>query len=376
MRVLFVNRMASLERGGGETFDLEISRHLEQLGCEVSYLSGLPLFSGARTPIPHPRAFTVRTPNFTWVPWDVMKGGWRIRVADVAMFESAAVRWAERRASQFDIIQVCELPGFVHRWKARKNKVPVVIRLTAPNHYDPSNAVPKADAVIASGTSMEKLKNGPLPQVINVPNGVDTGMFHPHASDFRKAHGISPDALVFLYVARFQAFKNHRVLLDAFSSAHAQIPAARLVLVGSGPLRERAEQKAHELGIAESVLFLGEVAFKDLPDVYAAADIKVISSDYESFCFAAIEAMASGLPIVSTDCGWVPRLLAGGQGGDVVPVNNAPALADAMIRLGADPERRRAIGAFNRAKAVREHGWISSAGILLDVYKSLLRRTS
>lgn len=61
MRVLFVNRMASIERGGGETFDLEISRHLEKMGCEISYLSGLPLFGRAKTPIAHPRSFTVRS---------------------------------------------------------------------------------------------------------------------------------------------------------------------------------------------------------------------------------------------------------------------------------------------------------------------------
>ena len=68
MRILFVNRMLSIERGGGETFDLEISRHLEELGCEVSYLSGLPLFSGARTPLSHSRSHTIRTPYFGWFP--------------------------------------------------------------------------------------------------------------------------------------------------------------------------------------------------------------------------------------------------------------------------------------------------------------------
>lgn len=374
MRILFVNRMASLERGGGETFDLEISRHLEPLGCEVSYLSGLPLFSGARTPIRHSRSHTVRTPDLTWVPWDVMKGGWRLRVADVAMFEAAAVRWAARRAADFDMIQVCELPGFVARWKDRGCKTPVVIRLTAPNFYDPHGAVPRADAVIASGTSMEKLKSGPLPGVVNVPNGVDTDKFRPHASDYRARLGLSADAFVLLYVARFQAFKNHRVLVEAFSRISREIPSAVLLLAGSGPLRERIVEQARPLG--DRVRFLGEVPFDELPDVYAAADLKVISSDYESFCFAAIEAMSSGLPIVTTDCAWVPRLLGREEGGQVVPVNDSAALAEAVVQLHRDPARRRAMSAFNREKAVREHGWDRSARLLLDVYRGLLERRS
>ena len=375
-RVLFVNRMASMERGGGETFDLEIARHLQMQGCSVSFLTGIPLlggprrkdlFSGFGSPVP---GFHIRTPYFGWFPWDKVKGGWRLRVADLEMFERAAARWVLKRARDYDVIQICELPNLVAWLKDAGCPVPLVMRVTAPNVYDPRGGMKRADAVIASGTSVEKLRAGDRPDCVEVPNGVDTDVFRPRASSFRIEEGLAREALLLLYVARFQAFKNHELLLRAFARVKEALPDAVLVLAGSGPLENRMKALAGELGLGDRVRFLGEVPFGRLPEVYAAADIKVISSDYESFCFAAIEAMASGLPIVTTDCGWVPKLIQYG-GGRVVPVGDAAALAGALCELAANEEGRREMGCRNRDRAVEHHGWPASARRLLGVYESL-----
>lgn len=372
MRILFINRMLSLERGGGETFDLEISRHVEGLGHEVSYLSGIPLFSGAKIAFDHPRAHALRSPYFGWFPWDKVRGGWRLRIADFNAFQRAAVKWAAERVSEYDVIQVCELPEFVHAWKSSGQKKPVVIRLTAPNFYDPLGGVRLADAAIASGTSMETLRARGFPDIVDIPNCVDTARFKRQPSLFRALHGLADDAFVMLYVARFQAFKNHEVLVRAFAAASARWPNARLVLAGSGPLQASIRKRCAELGIAERVLFLGEVAYGDLPSVYAAADLKVISSDYESFCFAALEAMATSLPVLTTDCGWVPRLVQNGKGGPVVPVRDDRAMANAMVDLAGDPERRAEMGHINRAFVEAHHQWNRSAEKLLETYRRVL----
>src|ERR1700690_3511 len=110
MRVLFVNRMVSMVRGGGETFDLEIARHLKIIGCEVSFLSGIPLFGGARTPVQGLSSHTIHTPYTGWFPWDQVKGGWRLRLTDFWIFEERAAAWVARHQGDFDVIQVCELP--------------------------------------------------------------------------------------------------------------------------------------------------------------------------------------------------------------------------------------------------------------------------
>ncbi len=264
-------------------------------------------------------AHVLHTPWLKHFPWDKIKGGWRIRQAEFEWFEWRAARWVARHADEFDFIQICELPNLVYWLKKQGVKTPVVMRLTAPNYHDPRGGVSLADALIASGSSIERLKERGHATVTNIPNAVDADLFRPQPSDFRKRNGIAADEFVALYVARFQAFKNHAMLLDAFACFAKERPASRLVLVGSGPLRERTEQQAAELGIADRVLFLGEVPYREVPGVYAAADVMAISSDYESFCFAAIEAMATALPVLTTDCAWVPRLVADGAG-EVVPV--------------------------------------------------------
>ncbi len=370
MRVLFVNRMAGMVRGGGETFDLEIARHLELLGCETSFLTGIPLFSNARTPVVSPRAYSVRTPYFGWFPWDKVRGGWRLRLADFYLFEKAAARWVAARKDRFDVVQVCELPTFVAEVKKRGVTLPVVMRMTAPDYYDAGGALHQADAVIAGGATMEKLK-GVRADCADIPNGVDVELFRPHASEFRKASGIPEEDFVILCVGRFQAVKNHAMLVDAFAQLLPQCPRARLVLAGSGPLEGRIRARCRAAGIARRVMFLGEVPFRDLPDVYAAADLKAIPSDYESFCFAALEAMATGLPLVVTDTDWVPKLIQRDQGGRVVPCDDATAMAAAVSELARDPQARCAMGQWNRHRAVDCYRWEVSARMLCSLYGSL-----
>lgn len=373
LRVLFVNRMACLERGGGETFDLEISRNLPKSRVDVSFLSGAPLFGAP--PLPLAGAQVLHTPWLRRFPWDKLKGGWRIRRLEFEWFEWRAAKWVARRANQYDVIQVCELPNFVYWLKAHGVKTPVVMRLTAPNYYDPRGGVRLADALIASGTTIEKLRadhgKGEAPlQVENISNAVDADLFRPKETAFRARHGIPSDAFVLLYVARFQAFKNHEMLLTAFAELIEHRPDSKLVLVGSGPLRTRVEQQARSLGIFDKVILLGEVPFRDLPDVYAAADVKVVTSDYESFCFAAIEGMAAGLPVLTTDCGWVPRLVGDGAG-IVTPVGDASAFAAALRRLADSPELRRTLGETGRERVLARHTWPASAEKLMTVYEQV-----
>lgn len=432
-RVLFVNRMASMVRGGGETFDLEIARHLAKLGCHVTFLTGLPLLGRAKlgpadwwgegkdpksevrisncgcsvsdsedrisnggSPISdfgfRISSFRIRTPYLGWFPWDKVRGGWRVRWADFVMFEKAAAAWAWKRRGDFDVIQVCELVTFVHEWKRlashssiapspHSSAPPVVMRLTAPDFHDPHGALAAADAVIASGTTMQKMREGARPDCVNIQNGVDTEWFRPHPTSFRREQGWADDDRIVLFVARFQAVKNHAMLVEAFRAVAQAEPKARLVLAGSGPLESDIRSRCAQGGLQDRVTFLGEVPFRRVADLYAAADVNVISSDYESFSFAVLEGMASGLPHVVTATQWVPTLIGGTSaqpgacpGGMVVPVGDARAFADAVRQLLLDVDLRRSMGAWNRERVVKEFGWAASAEKLIRVYRGLMEQ--
>lgn len=454
LRILFVNRMAATERGGGETFDLEMARQLTQRGHKVTFLSNRPLLGcrfqvsscrlGSVAPTKNEERKTknrersntkldfvlLRSPMFPWFPWDRVKGGWRLRVAEFWVFEKLAARWAWQHRNEFDVIQVCELPTFAATLKKNAPRVayhltneerrtnnkerrtispppPVILRLTAPNAHDPAGGIQAADAVIASGTSMVKIRASIRPDCFDVPNGVDLERFREvsgrESGEDRERKTKNEERRTLLYVARFQAFKNHALLLRMLAEVLKSERNVELWLAGSGPLRGDMERLAGELGIMGHVRFLGEVPFDALPAIYAQADIKVISSEYESFCFAAIEAMASGLPVVTTDCGWVPGLIGDAlppiekqwvddrpdpaerfdgappgerirtaPGGLVVSRTEPHSFANAVIRLLQDPDSRQRMGNWNRCKAEKDHGWEKSAQQLEAIYKGLI----
>jgi glycosyltransferase involved in cell wall biosynthesis len=373
LRVLFVNRMLCLERGGGETFDLEISRVLrERFGVEVEYLSGAPLCG--RAPKALAGATCLHTPWLRRFPWDRVKGGWRVRQAEFEWFERRAARWIAEREGRWDVIQVCELPELVHWLKAKGAKTPVVMRMTAPNYYDRLGGAGEADALVASGMSIETMRARGV-EAADVPNAVDTERFRPAGPEekaaARREWGIGEDVFVVVYPARLQGFKDHRTLLSAWAGVVRAVEGAVLLLAGDGPLREPLETQAAELGLGKSVRFLGEVPNERLPGLLRAADAGVISSEYESFCFAAIEMMATGLPVATTDCGWVPRLVEDGAG-LIVPVKGTAELAGALEKLAGNEALRTRMGATARHLAETRHTWPASAEKLLAVYRKVL----
>ena len=373
--MLFVNRMLCLERGGGETFDLEISRVLrERFGVEVEYLSGAPLFG--RAPKALAGATCLHTPWLKRFPWDRVKGGWRVRQTEFEWFERRAARWIAERDGRWDVIQVCELPELVHWLKAKGAETPVVMRMTAPNYYDRLGGAREADALVASGMSIETMRARGV-EAADVPNAVDTERFRPAApgekAAARREWGIGEGAFVAVYPARLQGFKDHRTLLSAWADVAKAVEGATLLLAGDGPLREPLEAQAAELGLGASVRFLGEVPNERLPGLLRAADAGVISSEYESFCFAAIEMMATGLPVATTDCGWVPRLVEDGAG-LVVPAKDAAKLAGALEKLAGNEALRERMGATARHLAETRHTWPASAEKLLAVYRTVVGR--
>lgn len=145
-----------------------------------------------------------------------------------------------------------------------------------------------------------------------------------------------------LSVGRLSAEKNQALLLEAFAALRTNVNA-RLVILGEGPLRAALEAQAARLGLGDAVRLPGFLA-NPWP-AYRAADLFVLSSDYEGFGNVIVEALAAGLPVVSTDCPAGPReILAGGAFGTLVPCGNAPALAAAMLatlKQPRDPERLR-----------------------------------
>ncbi|MCU1241705.1 MAG: hypothetical protein JWO71_2431 [Candidatus Acidoferrum typicum] len=186
-----------------------------------------------------------------------------------------------------------------------------------------------------------------------IPNGIPTSLYaSPQTSrkKWRARAGFGEEDFLFVCVARFAPQKNHALLLKAFAQGPASDPKAHLVLVGEGILQEGLEEQAKNLGLANRVHFLG--LRSDIPDVLGATDVFVLSSDWEGNPLSVMEAMASGLPIVSTDAGGVPTLFESGKEGFIVARGDAQALGNSMASLLRHRETRESLGraAARRAK--------------------------
>jgi glycosyltransferase involved in cell wall biosynthesis len=139
---------------------------------------------------------------------------------------------------------------------------------------------------------------------------------------------------VILGVGRLTPAKDFPTLLRAFARVR-QVRAVRLVILGEGELRGTLEALVRDLGLEDSVSLPG---FVQNPYAYMArAKLFVLSSAWEGFGSALVEAMACGLPVVSTDCGGPSEILEGGMYGRLVPVGDPQALAEAILTALVEP---------------------------------------
>jgi glycosyltransferase involved in cell wall biosynthesis len=210
-------------------------------------------------------------------------------------------------------------------------------------HYVSRAAALSEDAQIAVSAAVRRAHTecGRIPRArfVTIMNGIDEERLAPGAdrAAVRRELGLADDAVVCLNIGSLTEQKNRRALLDA-TARLSDIEALRMLVVGSGPEREKLEARAGELGLSRRVLFLGQRL--DVPDLLAASDIFVLSSDWEGLPITILEAMTSGIPCVATAVGGVPEALTDGVTGVTVEPGRPGALADGIRTLARDPELR------------------------------------
>ncbi len=152
-----------------------------------------------------------------------------------------------------------------------------------------------------------------------------------------------------LFVGRLAAQKRPDIALRAFAQVARRHPEARLDLVGEGPLRQEVEALIASLDLGGVVRLLGRRT--DLPALLANAHCLVLTSDYEGCPLSVLEAMAAGVPVVTTKVGGVPELVADGRTGLLVPRRRPDELATALSRLLDDAAWAAALGVAGRSVA-------------------------
>jgi glycosyltransferase involved in cell wall biosynthesis len=204
---------------------------------------------------------------------------------------------------------------------------------------------------------------GPARRVVTAHTGVDTNRFTP--GPYRE------DGYLLAVGRLADARKNLSLLLRAYAAARACLPCLpRLLLAGHNGPSPRCWRLIAQLGLAESVEYVGAVNRAGLATLYQGASAFVLSSDEEGQGIVILEAMASGLPIVATACVGPPELITHEREGLLVPVGSVAGMTAALIRLWEDPSLRRRLAVAARSRAVAEFSLEVTGIRLCQLYRS------
>lgn len=180
-----------------------------------------------------------------------------------------------------------------------------------------------------------------------VPNIIDVDRFQPGS---RTANGSGPLVLI---ARNLESIYDVETGIRAFRRLREAAPDARLEIAGTGPEAKRLKALTDGLGLSSSVRFLGRVDNDEMPAIYRSADLALNTSLVDNMPISILEALASGVPVVSTRVGGVPALVEDGREAVLVPPHDAEAMAEALVSLWRSSERRDALreAGLERAKA-------------------------
>lgn len=385
------------ETGGMNVYVRELARELGRMGVEVDVFTrsqnpAIPrvvaLAEGARVvhlpagpeaPSPREAVYAHLDPFIEGVE------AWRItRAIDYDLVHahywlSGVVALALRDRWSVPVLQMFHTLGRLknHVTRASGEREPAVrlgeeARIVASvDRIVAANLVERADLVRYYAARADR--------IAAIPCGVDTDLFTPaDAGEARRRLGLGPEPLL-LYVGRLAPIKGLETLLDAVALVRRRGSPVRLLIVGGdtdepvdgheASLRQRIET----LGLGAAVRFMGAQPQDLLPAYYAAADVTVLPSYYESFGMVALEAMACGSPVLASGVGGLTTTVRDGVTGFLVPEGDVRALADRAETLLGDPDLRWRLGREGVRWAAR-HRWPCVAEAVCREYARLESR--
>lgn len=228
----------------------------------------------------------------------------------------------------------------------------------------------RADRVTATSWMLAKataLFCPPGTEVRAIPFGVDTDVFFPPPAR-------SDGPLTVGVVKTLRPRYGIRELILAFQRISGAFPDARLVVVGGGEQYAELRALVANLGMEGRVTLTGHVGHEQVPEYLRSFDLFVVPSldDRESFGVAAVEASATGLPVIASRVGGLSEVIVDGKTGLLVPPGDVEALGAAISRLLADPTTRAQMGQAGRQFVLEHYRWADNAKLMEQLYDDLL----
>jgi glycosyltransferase involved in cell wall biosynthesis len=209
-----------------------------------------------------------------------------------------------------------------------------------------------------------------------IHNGVDVNKFKP-AGDKRKAKqelGFNPNDIAIVSVGRLYARKGLFTLIESIPAVVNRFKNAKFIISGKGQSDEVRKLIAHaeKIGVKDNIIFTGYYPDKKLPRLYQAADVFAFSTFYEHHPFAVLEALSTGLPVVTTRVGGIPETIENGKNGFLVEPFNAKQFAEKILFLLDNPAAAMVMGSLARKTILQKFDWRIVVKDVLKIYDEIL----
>jgi glycosyltransferase involved in cell wall biosynthesis len=216
----------------------------------------------------------------------------------------------------------------------------------------------------------------PASKIKVIHNGVDTLKFQP-AVDKRKIKrelGFNPEDIAILSVGRLYARKGLFTLIESMPAVIKRFKNAKFIISGKGQSDEMHKLIAYaeKIGVKDNIVFTGYYPDKKLPKLYQAADVFAFSTFYEHHPFAVLEALSTGLPVVTTSVGGIPETIESGKNGYIVEPFNAKQFSEKIIYLLEHPAEASEMGRLARKTIVEQYDWRIVVKDAMKVYDEAL----
>ena len=382
--------------GGLNVYVRELALQLAQRGCQIDIFSraadrDMPDVTDLA---PGVRVIHLRAGAFRYLaPASVYK--------QLDAFESALLDFVERDAASlragghpYDLVHshywlsgivgerlksVWQVPHVVmfHTLGEVKNRASVAEHETELRIESEASIIQGADRVVcateAEAKLLRQLYAAEAAKIAIIPLGVDLERFRPGDKDrARAALGLKDERIV-LFVGRIEPLKGLDILINAAALLESDVDCSVLIVGGDEASRsqvKRLQDLARQRGIEHRVAFVGAVDHETLPLYYNAADVCVVPSHYESFGLVAVEAMASGVPVVASRVGGLAGTVKDGETGYLIPWLCPEPFAERIELLLDNEPLRQNLGEAAR-EAVGRYRWEHVADAVLEMYESV-----
>ena len=212
-------------------------------------------------------------------------------------------------------------------------------------------------------------------KVVVIPWGVNAKMFNPDINGSEVRQKLDLDGSHVVISARcFETYTDIGCLINAIPDVLKVLPDSRFIIAGSGSLEHELKQLTKDLGVWDSVRFVGEIPHPKLPVYFRAADIYVATSLMDSSSVSLLDAMACGLPVVVTNALSNDEWVENGKNGFIVPMKDPKSLAEKIIYLLKHPELMEKFGKRNREIIVERTDEENVMGKIEKIYKELINK--